>query len=432
MSRLLRLCWTEDTSPPPPASPLASPPAQSPSPPTYSTNIELHGADCPAVCTECDRPVYRPDPEADRPAHDTGSDSPESASPAHRPHSVAASSSTAALTFSPIGEDLVATFGDGVRLVSQQLRSLAPDVRELALLATICLLSPGTLLPILPIHSRRPHSIPFRFIPILLFLWCTVRIYGPIWSRPDPRTVLFMLPANTVHRTPQTKLVRRIDRYGLEDVAAVEAFQEPFLLALSRYSGSRLADDQLPAAAAAAEVQLPSRASSIARSPANPRSAAGTPASAAAAGTSSRQSPSAFNESIASLSAAGATPALDPDASAVATPPRTSSASTASQSDSLFSGSAPLQPLGASQHASAATPLATSLENLESSERSPRVQRFARLLHLLVDVRQVGVQCASELLARSSETVPGNIISLYHEMFDRVENLQPRRLNAPL
>ena len=51
------------------------------------------------------------------------------------------SSGTPAL--SPIGEELALTFGDGVRVVALQMRRLAPDARELALLATACLLSPG-------------------------------------------------------------------------------------------------------------------------------------------------------------------------------------------------------------------------------------------------------------------------------------------------
>ena len=42
---------------------------------------------------------------------------------------------------SPIGEELALTFGDGVRVVALQMRRLAPDPRELALLATACLLS---------------------------------------------------------------------------------------------------------------------------------------------------------------------------------------------------------------------------------------------------------------------------------------------------
>ena len=48
-------------------------------------------------------------------------------------------SSTQAL--SPIGEELALTFGDGVHVVALQMRRLAPDARELALLATACLLS---------------------------------------------------------------------------------------------------------------------------------------------------------------------------------------------------------------------------------------------------------------------------------------------------
>ena len=62
---------------------------------------------------------------------------------------------------------------------------------------------------------------------------------------------------------------------------------------------------------------------------------------------------------------------------------------------------------------------------------APRVQRFAHLLHLLVDVRDVGVQCAAELLAKSAEKAHGQLFDLYCEMFDRVENLQPRRPTTP-
>ena len=224
----------------------------------------------------------------------------------------------------------------------------------------------------------------------------------------------------------------------------MEALQEPILVAMSRYCDSRTGERHSVFKEAEEINPRPKRPPDARRLSAS--AAGGGPradlevagetfdpnarlaVSSAICGRSSRQSPS--------------------KASATASPPLPSAAeleelpmATLLQSSSTLVGSKASDRPSSSSRSSlemstGPSPVAASLAPSPSPSAGPpgggaRVQRFARLLNLLVDVRDVGVQSAAGLLARSAETAHGQLFELYREMFDRVENLQPRGPTAP-
>ena len=216
----------------------------------------------------------------------------------------------------------------------------------------------------------------------------------------------------------------------------MEALQEPFLVAMSRYCSSR--GGKLHSATDEAEEnkRLPDRMSASASgggsrgdldtaeetSDSNARLAVPS----AIWGRSPSQSPTKAFAS-ASLPLPSAT---ELEESAVATLSQISSTPAGSKaSDSQSSSNRSSLETGPSPVTHSVAPSPSPFPTILGG--APRVQRFAHLLHLLVDVRDVGVQCAAELLAKSAEKAHGQLFDLYCEMFDRVENLQPRRPTTP-
>ena len=218
----------------------------------------------------------------------------------------------------------------------------------------------------------------------------------------------------------------------------MEALQEPVLVAMSRYCGSRGGEWHSATDEAEENKRLPDRTSASASGALGDLEAAAETSHSnvrlavpsATSGLSPRQSPS---EAFASASASLPLPsAAELEESAVATHSQTSSTpagSKASDPPSSSSRSSLETPMDPSPVTPSVAPSPSPSPATLSG--APREQRFAHLLHLLVDVRDVGVQCAAELLARSAEKAHGQLFELYREMLDRVENLQPRRATAP-